>query len=227
METSLHQQLKQVYADESNRLEVSVEGFRIDVVSNQRLIEIQHGSLSSVKRKVLQLLNRHDVTVVKPIIARKQLVWVESKGGRVLRRRMSPKRGTLLSIFDELVYFTEVFPHPRLVLDVPLVQVEEWRYLGHGRRRRRRDSDFQVEDRKLISVDAVHSFRKADEFARLLPGDIPSRFTTAELSIALDVARWDAQKIAYCLRNVGAIKQVGKRGNSIVYTAPSRTSLAA
>ena len=226
METSLHRQLKQHYADKRMRLEVSVEGYRIDVVNNQRLIEIQHGSLAAIKRKILRLLEEYDVTVVKPIVTRKQLVWTESKGGRVVRRRMSPKRRSLLSVFDELVYFTQVFPHPRLLLEVPLVQVEEWRYLGHGRRRRHRDRDYEVEDQKLSCVDDVHQFRDAADLRRLIPDQLPTPFTTAELSDALNTDRWVAQRIAYCLRNTGTATQIGKRGNAILYEMPELSSAA-
>jgi len=51
-------------------------------------------------------------------------------------RRWSPKRGAAVDIFDDLVHFTRAFPHKRLTLEVPLVEVEELRYPGHGRRRR-------------------------------------------------------------------------------------------
>ena len=95
----------------------------------------------------------HHVVVVKPIVARKILVQQDEKGGRVLRRRKSPKRCGWLDAFDELIYFTQVFPHPNLSIEIVLVEIEEWRYPGHGRRRRRRGNDFQVEDRKLVAIE--------------------------------------------------------------------------
>jgi len=64
------------------------------------------------------------------------LVKLAEKGGEVLGRRLSPKRGQIVDLFDELVHFTRAFPHRRLTLEVPLVEVEERRYPGHGRRRR-------------------------------------------------------------------------------------------
>ena len=45
-------------------------------------------------------------------------------------------RDFLIDLFAELVYFTQLFPNPNLTIDAPLVDVEEWRYPGHGRRRR-------------------------------------------------------------------------------------------
>ena len=43
-----------------------------------------------------------------------------------------------LDLFDDLVHFTRAFPHPRVAIEAPLVEVEELRCPGHGRRRWRR-----------------------------------------------------------------------------------------
>ena len=82
METSLHRQLKEYYARSEARYEVPVDGFRIDVVNGKILVEIQHGSLAAIRNKLRQLLKRHTVHVVKPIVARKCLVKQSRKGGR-------------------------------------------------------------------------------------------------------------------------------------------------
>jgi hypothetical protein len=217
METSLHRQLKEVYAGPDDQLEVRVDGFRIDVVSGGQLVEIQHGPLAAIRDKVRRLLDKHRVLVVKPIVARRHLVKQNRQGGRVVQRRQSPKHGTIVDLFGELVHFTNVFPHPNLVLEVPLVEVEEWRYPGHGRRRRRRARDHQTEDQKLMEIQQVHRFRTAADLRRLIPRKLPSPFHTLQLAQAMDIQRWVAQQIAYCLRQTGTITQVGKQGNSLLY----------
>ena len=217
METSLHRQLKEHYARGRAETEVRLGRYRIDVVSRGTLIEIQHGSLAAIRHKVSDLLKEHRVLVVKPIVAHKLLIKQDAKGGNVLNRRKSPKRGCLLDVFDELVYFTSVFPHPRLSLEVVLVDVEEWRYPGHGRRRRRRDRDHQVEDQRLVEVHQAHRFRRVSDFLKLIPFGLPSPFHTSHLAESLEVDRKIAQRIAYCLRKMGAFKQVGKEGNSLMY----------
>ncbi len=227
METSLHRQLKQRYADNSARLEVIVGGYRIDVVAGDRLIEIQHGSLAAIRDKVRDLLRDYHVLLVKPIVARRLLVKRRKKGGRIIERRMSPKRRTIIHLFDELVYFTRVFPHPNLSLEVPLIYAEEWRYPGHGRRRYRRPRDHQVEDQKLVDVLEVYRFRTAMDLARLVPSDLPIPFHTGHMAQAMHVERWFAQRIAYCLREMGAVKAVGKQGNSRMYTFVDEDSAAA
>jgi len=218
METSLHRQLKEHYAGSRARFEVSVEGFRIDVVDGPRLIEIQHGGLSAIRDKVSRLLAaEHRVTVVKPIVARKHLVKRSELGGPVVDRRRSPKQGRVVDLFDELVHFTRVFPHRRLTLEVAMVEVEEIRRPGHGRRRRWRESDFEVEDQRLLEVTEMHRFRYAGELARLIPGPLPGEFDTADLAAAMELPRWRAQRVAYCLRHCGAAEVVGHRGRAVLY----------
>ena len=217
METSLHRDLKQLYADKDAQFEASLGGYRIDVMSGGRLVEIQHGSLAAIRDKVRTLLKDHVVVVVKPIVVRKTLVKRAHRDGDIVERRVSPKQGTLLDLFDELVHFTGVFPHDRLTLDVALVDIEEWRYPGHGRRRRWRRDDYQIDDQKLLAVRAIHRFQTAADLARLVQGPLPQPFHSGHLADSLRVDRRVAQRIAYCFRETGTVRLVGKQGNIRLY----------
>lgn len=224
METSLHRQLKSIYAGGGDQQEVACDGYRIDAVRRGVLVEIQHGSLAAIRDKVKTLLKKHRVLVVKPLVTRKLLVKQDGRQGNVVGRRRSPKRARLFDLFDELVYFVNVFPHKRLVLEVPLVEVEEWRYPGHGRRRRWRRGDFQVEDQKLVRIVETFRFKKSADLRKLLPADLPATFHTGHLAEQLEVRRWTAQRMAYCLRETGAIRVVGKQGNAILYRQKRRAA---
>lgn len=220
METSLHRQLKELYADGASQLEAPVNGFRIDVVRGDELIEIQHGSLAAIRDKIAKLVNSHRVLVVKPLVARKQLLHLDHQGGRVVRTRLSPKQGQILNLFDELIYFTRVFPHPNLTLEVPLVDIEELRYPGHGRRRRYRRRDHQVQDQRLVAVHGVRRFHLGSDLLELLPDGLPAAFHTGHVAQGLGIPRWMAQRIAYCLRKMKLVDEVGKDGNSRLYRLP-------
>lgn len=228
METSLHRDLKRLYADPSDpRTEVRHGRFRIDAIRGVELVEIQHGSLAAIRDKTRALLADHPVRVVKPLAARKLLIKRSLADGPIVSRRLSPKRAGALDIFDELVYFTKVFPHPRLTLEVVLVEIEEWRRPGHGRRRRWRVDDFIVEDQKLAAVIDTFTLRSAADLRALierqpLGRQLPRRFDTAKLADALGVTRWFAQRIAFCLRETGAVRQAGKQGNALVYQWSAR-----
>jgi len=217
METSLHRELKNIYADKAAQVEAPLGRYRIDVVRDGQLIEIQNGSLSAIRDKVCNLLRDHRVLVVKPIVVRKRLVKQDAKGGRVISRRLSPKRGRDIDLFHELIYFTRVFPHRNLCIETPLIEVEEWRYPGHGRRRWRRSTDYLVEDQKLVALRGVLRFHSAGDLMQIIPGDLPNPFHTADLAESLNIQRWVARRIAYCLRKTGAAAQVGKQGNTLFY----------
>ena len=64
-----------------------------------RLIEIQYGSLGAISRKVENLIQNHDVTVVKPLAARKYLIKRTRKNGKVKSKRYSPSKETFFSPF--------------------------------------------------------------------------------------------------------------------------------
>ena len=217
METSLHRQLKALYAGPTARVEERIAGFRIDAVRDGQLVEIQHGGLAAIRTKIGRLLEDHDVLVVKPLVVRKQLVKLTKRGGKEVGRRLSPKQGSLLDLFHELVYFTRVFPHPRLTLQTPLVEIEERRYPGHGRRRRWRRDDHVVEDQRLVAVVGVHQFQTAADLFTILPGELPATFHSGHVADALDIHRWVAQRIVYCLRQTGAAQNCGKTGNTLLY----------
>lgn len=217
METSLHRQLKERYASAGGQIEAPLGSYRIDVLRDDEVVEIQHGALTAIRDKIRRLLKKHRVLVVKPIIARKRLIKRSRKGGKVVSERLSPKRGRDIDLFSELMYFTRVFPHRNLKIEVPLVDIEEWRYPGHGRRRWRRDNDHIVEDQKLVTVHDVLSFRSAADLMQLIPNDLPDPFDTAQLAHGLGTRRSMAQRIAYCLRMTGATEAVGKKGNAWLY----------
>lgn len=217
METSLHRDLKTLYADQDAQFEVSLDGYRIDVISDGRLVEIQHGALTAIRDKVKDLLKKHEVVVVKPIVAKKTLVKLASKDGPIISRRLSPKRGTFFDLFDDLIHFTRVFPHKRLTLEVPLVEIEEWRYPGHGRRRRWSKNDYEIEDQKLVAVHETYHLKTAADLVRLIERPMPQPFHTGHLAESLQVRRWVAQRIAYCFRQTGAVREVGKQGNTRLY----------
>ncbi|HEY6564534.1 MAG TPA: hypothetical protein VIY86_08570, partial [Pirellulaceae bacterium] len=223
METTLHQQLKAHYAAAASDREVRVGRYRIDAVQGGRLIEIQLASLSGIRDKVTALLRDHDVTVVKPVIRRRFLVRRASDQGPVVDARWSPKRGNLLDVFHELLYFTRVFPHPRLKVEVPILDLEEDRVPCSRRRRRRWTVAYRVRDQRLREWFPGETLEFAHDLWRILPDKPAIPFDTHCLANALQIERWFAQRIAYCMRHCGAIIPLGKQGRSWLYeVAPTR-----
>jgi hypothetical protein len=226
METTLHRQLKAHYAADGAQVEQRIGRYRIDVLDGDELIEIQLGSLSAIRDKIAALVKQHRVRVIKPIVAKKFLVKHDRAGGKVVSRRRSPKQGVVLDVFEELVHFTRVFPHPRLVLEVVLIEIEELRHPGHGKRRRWRRNDHVASDQRLLEIVSSEKFHTAADLCRLLPARLPAPFHTAHVAKGLGVERWIAQRMAYCLRNTGAIKTVGKERGAWLYERVAKTQAA-
>ena len=220
MERSLHQQLKRFYADDDSCTEVVMGRYRIDAVRDDELIEVQCASLAAIRDKCQSLLKRHRLRIVKPVISRTRITKIKKEGGKVTSSRMSPKRGDMLDLFEELIYFTRVFPNPNLVLEVPLVQVEEIRMPRTKKRRRRWHKDYQVYDVRLESIDQTWDFCEATDLLKILDWQGRSgEFNTADIAAAIDRPRWVAQQIAYVLRKMGAIESVGRTKSGVIYEA--------
>jgi len=220
METSLHRELKRHYAGPDGRTEVRVGRFRADAVvcdaRGKQLIEIQHGPLWVIRDKIRELTRRHRVRIVKPIVGRKRLIKLNRKGGRVIDERMSPRQGKLLELFDELVYFTRAFPHRNLALEVLLVDIEERRYPRPSRRRPWR-KQYAIEDQHLLGIRQSLQISDANDLIQLIDCSLAPTFGTSHLAEALDIARWRAQRIAYVLRESGAVAAVGKQRGAWIY----------
>ena len=219
-EKSLHAALKEWYAAPGDSTEQPVDGYVVDLVRGDELIEIQTRNFAAMKRKLAVLLERHAVRVVHPIPMRKWIVRLDRDGATVLSRRRSPKRGTVLDVFDELVSIAHLVAHPRFALEVLLVEVEETRQQdGRGSWRRR---GWSIHDQTLVGVKRRHRFHGPADFAALLPATLPEPFTSSDIAARFGIRRGQGQKIAYCLRHMGAIHVVGKQGNAYRYERSRR-----
>jgi len=184
-------------------------------VRGDLLIEIQTRNLSAIRGKLAKLLTTHAVRVVYPISQEKWIVRLADDERSQLGRRRSPKRQAIEDLFEELVAIPKLFTNPRFSLEVLLIQEDEVRRRDPRRGRRRKG--WTVHERRLVGVVEHRLLSTPADVADLIPPGLPSVFTTSHLAKASDRPLWLAQKMAYCLRQMGVIKSVGKCGNSLVY----------
>ena len=214
-EKPLHAALKEWYAQPGDRLEVPVDGYIIDIVRGDLLVEIQTRSFSSLKKKLVALTESHPVHLVYPIAQEKWIVKLGDDGYSHTSRRKSPKRGKVEDIFAELVSFPQLLAHPRFSLEVLLIQEDELRRHDPNRGWRRRG--WMTVERRLLRVVDRQVFETPQDIGNLLPSALTEPFTTAHLSAAISRPRRLAQQMAYCLREMGLIASVGKRRNAVLY----------
>lgn len=218
-EKSLHTALKEWYAQPDDQFEVPVDGFVIDIVRADLLIEIQTANFAAIKRKAKMLVKDHPLRLVYPIPQDKWIVRLAKDGsGDVLGRRKSPKHGAVEHLFAELVRLPKLLANLNFTLEVLLTQEEEVRCYD-GKRAWRRHG-WVIQERRLLNVVGRRLFEVPGDLLGLLPADLPEPWTTADLAAGIGQPRWLARKMAYCLRKMGLAEPVGKQGNAILYRRP-------
>ncbi len=215
-EKPLHAGLKAWYARPGDRIEAPVDGYVVDIVRGDLLIEIQTRNVSQIRRKLSALAERHPVRLVVPVAAEKWIVRLAEDGVTVIGRRRSPKRGRVGQIFDELVSVAKLLPRPSFSVEVLMVREEEVRYPDPTVNWRRRG--WAVRERRLIEVVESHVFATMDDLTALLPPGLAESFTAPMLAKAMGQPLRLAGRMIYCLRQVDAVTVAGRRGRSVLYT---------
>jgi hypothetical protein len=221
-EGPLHAAVKALLAQPGDRLEVAVGRFVIDLVrADGELVEVQTGGFGALGKKLDALLDEHRMRIVHPIAAERRIVRVD-KDGQVLSARRSPKRATAVEVFDELVAFPSLLTHPNLTLEVLLLREDHIRcpqpVIARGRTR-------DPGERRLVEILDRISLRTPEDILAALPALPLEPFSTRELAGRLGCSRLLAQRTLYCLRSIGIVELVGKRGRAPLHALrPERIS---
>lgn len=216
-EKPLHASLKEWCRKDGDKVEVPVDGFVVDLVRDELLIEIQTRDFSSMRRKFDTLLDSHSMRLMHPVPVEKWIVRLDADGNESSRRR-SPKHGIAADVCAELVSFPSLLSHPNFTLVVVLVEEEEIRHPDAKKGWRRKG--FAIKERRLVDVVDTVEFHSPEDLLGLLPTGLPDPFTTADLATGLGRSRHLAQEVAYCLRVSGAVDAVGRDKTGVLYTRP-------
>lgn len=214
-ESSLHSEVKAWIAEEGDRFEVLVDGFVVDIVRGDLLIEVQTRNFSAIREKLQSLVKNHNVRVVYPVAAEKMIVHVNETDGKVVKRRASPKKGKLIDLFDELVRIPRLVREKNFELMVLMTKEEEIRCNdGHGSWRRR---GISIRDHSLKGVIDSYLFKNIDDYLRFLPETMVQPFTSRQLSEHFGISLRLARLMTYCLREMGVLRIEGKNGRALLY----------
>ena len=214
-ERSLHRALKERYAANGGRTEAAVDGYVADVVLGNRIIEIQTGDFSSLKRKLPPLLANHEVTLVHPIAKDRYLVKRRGDPQAPAKRRLSPRHGSPFGVFGVLTSIPSLLEHPNLTLEIVMVIEEEIRVPNEGRRRWRRE--WVAADHRLLEVVETHTVRRMADLFAMVDAGLPDRFTTRHLAEAMQSSRRLGQQAAFCFREAGVSEICGKEDRALLY----------
>ena len=214
-ERSLHASLKEWYSISGDTIETPIDGYIIDIVRDNLLIEIQTRNFAAIKKKLKNLTKSHPVRLVYPIPVQKWVVRESPDGLSILSRRKSPKKKGFANIFEELVRIPELIVHSNFSIDALLIHEEEVRRKD-GRRNWKRKG-WNIIDRRLLQVIDSRLFRSPSDFLSFIPASLKKPFTNANLTEATNLRKNLVQKMTYSLRKMGAIRVIGKKGNAFEF----------
>jgi len=222
-EGPLHAAVKALLAQPGDRLEVPVGRFVIDLVrADGELVEVQTGGFGALGGKLDALLDEHRVRVVHPVAAERRVVRLDEHG-EVASVRQSPKRATVVEVFDKLVAFPSLLTHPNLTIEVLLLREDHIRAARPlTSRRRTRDPG----ERRLVAVLDRVELHGPNDLLKVLPNLPPEPFSTRELASLLGCSMLLAQRTAYCLRMIKIVEPAGKRGRAPLHRRTPEAALS-
>ena len=193
--------------------------FVADILTPEgEIIEIQTGELYPLARKIAFYMEEtdHRITLVHPLIAEKQISWLEPETGELVSRSRSPKKDSVRSGIALLKPFVPYLGDPRFSLLFPFVELDEYRLLdGYGKARKLRSHRYELIP--LALRDCVALCEKAD-FLSYFPADLPEKFTAkifGKYTRLRGYALYDAIAV---FESLGAITRLGKEGRSTVFS---------
>jgi hypothetical protein len=223
-EKTLHSDIKTLYLKKGAQSEMVIDGYVIDVVLPNRLIEIQTRSFSNLKRKLAKLLINHKVTLVHPIAAEKIITVYDKTMTTVLRSQKSPKKGQLIDIVDELIYIPHLLTHPNLRFEALLIKEHEIR-CNNGKGSWRRNG-VSIVNRHLDEMLESYVFKKPSDYKRLLPKGLPKQFTNQLLVKEFGIKRQQVYKLTSLLKKIGILHILKIQNRTQIFTLSTKGSLS-
>ncbi len=214
-ERTLHAMLKRYLEPNESRHEVQIGSYVADIAREKEIIEIQTRAFEKLRPKLKAYLPDYTVTVVYPIAQEKWITWVDPKDGTLSPRRKSPKTGSEHDAFFELFKIKSFLSHPNFRLKLIFLQEDEYRSQNGWGRNGKKGS--QRIERIPLSIVRTVTASARDGYAVLLPLLESETFTAKDYQKKRHCTPRSAWRALTTLREVGAITQVGKKGNAFVY----------
>ena len=218
-ESSLHNTLKLYYANQyKGQTEVEADGHIYDILCEDgQVIEIQTKNVGKIARKLTDALEKgHNVRLVYPLVFRKRILLSDEKG-ETISKRLSPKKGSIYDILEELTKITDILLHPNFTLDIVIVNVIEHRtQTAHAvqtkNRRRRYKKNWLKTNKRLEEILETTEFKTAKDYLTLLPKDIPQEFCAKDLNLPKY-----SHLLLWILSRSSIIEMSSKKGRTFYY----------
>lgn len=214
-EKTTHAILKYTYAPDPFYHEVPIAGSIADICTGEEIVEIQSAGFHALKKKLDKFLPLMPVTIVYPVPHKKWLYWIDPETGEATDKRKSPKTGSPMEIFRQLVYLLPYLTHPNLHFCIVMLDLEEYRLLDGWSRDKKRGSHRY--DRIPLAIFREVRIDRPEDYMQFIPYPLPEPFTLKEFQKSAGASPRTAQNALTVLRRLGLVVQRGKAGNAYLY----------
>ena len=215
-EKSLHAIIRNYLEPDKQKQEIKIGKNYADIYNEEGIIEIQTKQFNKLRNKLTEFLKNYKVTVVYPIAFNKWLYWVNDETAEVSKGRKSPKTGTVYDAFFELYKIKKFLNNDNLKLKIILLDVEEYRYLNGWSKDKKKGSHCM--DRIPKRVEKEINICTIDDYKKLIPKGLSNEFTSKDFAKQANIKIEKAQLTLNILYEVQAVKRIGKKGRSYLYT---------
>ena len=186
-----------------------------DIFDGERVVEIQTRAFIKLLPKLRKFLVSYPVTVVYPLIRERRIRYFDKESGEISSTRKSPRRARLSDSLVEISAVREFISNPNFSVKIVLLNADEYRKKGGiARGRRARENKLQIIPTEIIDTIELKTL---SDYATLLPEGLASPFVAEEFYRAAALRGRGAYFALDFLREVGIIKQIGKRGRAYLY----------
>ncbi len=214
-EKTLHRILKHFLEPNEELHEIKLGRYHADIVTENEIIEIQTRNFNTLRNKLNFFLDIKPVRIVYPLISTKYLVWIDPDNGEVTTRRKSPKTGKPLDCFFELYKIKMLLNHENIRLSIITLDAVDYRTLnGYSADRKKGSTRYERIPERIISVTDINC---PQDYALFLSTELPEQFSSKDVQKTHKVTLRTAQVSLNVLHHVGAVKKVGKKGNTVLY----------
>lgn len=186
-----------------------------DIFDGERVVEIQTRSFIKLLPKLRKFLPQYPVTVVYPLIRERKIRYFERETGKITPPRKSPRRGRLSDALVEISAIREFVGREGFSIKVVILNADEYRKKGGiSRGRRARENKLQIIPTEIIDTVELRSRR---DYVQLLPEGLADEFVADDFYRAAGLRGRGAYFALDFLREMGLIRQIGKRGRAFLY----------
>lgn len=218
-EKRVHAALKYYVQPDNTLHEIKRRGFVLDALSSdgEGVFEIQTRAFDRLSKKLEALLKLGTFTVVYPVISEKLLYVTDIDTGEVSVRK-SPRHASAYGVFPELYKIRKYILSENFRLRIITVGAEEYRTV-----KRTRSKKGKLYTEKLTSETVPTelygdtTLSSGSDYARFLPSELSSVFTSSDLASACKTDRSSASTMLSLLTELGIVERIGKQGNAYLY----------